>query len=762
MTVNIHTITNKALVVCLMLLMTSLMAKNTLAQDEVYVPEEDSLALVAFYHALNGDTWQDKGGWLVDRVDTWEGITTENMGTEADPEWRVVEIYSRRNIVDPGYITPELGNIEYLVDLDLRNEPIFGEIPPELGQLEYLDFFRLQATSVGGEVPWEALVNCERLEQFRIQGSYVYGEIPGMVSAWEQMRHFRIDGSYMSGTIPDEITEWENLEQFRLDGNLLTGDLPDMSVFEELTQIDIDNNPLTPGPVWEWLKDGYLSEKMDEFHFNNTNRIGEFPEWFGDEMFAIERLSFGEITPGIEHNGQTGLGGEVPENLRNLVNLDRLNIYGVYWEGSIPEWFGELDRLTLQNCSFTGEIPGSLVSLDRIYIINCPNIEGGLPPEFVNFTGTNFEWENDPVDGPWGPPGPVVEGYEDFNEEFYGDPKAQVGELQDWLGDWGTRRMSFSGVGVTGTIPDGLQNNDPMWALNLSNNPDLTGPIPEWLANFPMRWVNFSNTGLEVPEIPEWMNNSTWHASLDNLYLAGLGIGGEIPDWIGDFTLGNLDLSDNNLIGSIPESIGELRTMGGLSLANNQLSGELPVEIRNLGYFMGTHTLNRLDLSGNEELTGELPLRLAEAGRFRVLRYNDTGIWAPDDPKFENWLENVVPGNTGLSYPPAYTDVQTSGLVGPPVSAKPPESPYQFNLSENYPNPFNPATTISYEIPAEGHVTLTIYNVIGQQVATLVSEVQTAGSYQVTFDAESLSSGTYLYRLRSGNQTMTRSMMLVK
>ena len=88
--------------------------------------------------------------------------------------------------------------------------------------------------------------------------------------------------------------------------------------------------------------------------------------------------------------------------------------------------------------------------------------------------------------------------------------------------------------------------------------------------------------------------------------------------------------------------------------------------------------------------------------------------------------------------------------------------PIEFNLAQNYPNPFNPTTIISFSVAEKSNVSLTVFNLLGEQVATLVNEVKETGSYQVEFNASNLSSGLYLYRIEAGNFITTKKMVLIK
>ncbi len=101
-----------------------------------------------------------------------------------------------------------------------------------------------------------------------------------------------------------------------------------------------------------------------------------------------------------------------------------------------------------------------------------------------------------------------------------------------------------------------------------------------------------------------------------------------------------------------------------------------------------------------------------------------------------------------------------SPLVG--ISGNENTTPVKYSLEQNYPNPFNPATTINYSVEKTGFVKLTVYDVTGKEVQTLVSANMNAGAYSINFDASKLNSGMYFYKLESGSFSEVRKMMLIK
>ena len=133
-------------------------------------------------------------------------------------------------------------------------------------------------------------------------------------------------------------------------------------------------------------------------------------------------------------------------------------------------------------------------------------------------------------------------------------------------------------------------------------------------------------------------------------------------------------------------------------------------------------------------------------------------LWAREFPVDEEvWLtaDEVAKGEDGV-FKRALAWMATVG------TARSTEIPAKFELLQNYPNPFNPSTTISYALPQRSHVTLTVFNTLGQQVATLVNGEMEAGNHKVTLDATGLASGICFCTLRAGEFRETRRMILLR
>lgn len=133
------------------------------------------------------------------------------------------------------------------------------------------------------------------------------------------------------------------------------------------------------------------------------------------------------------------------------------------------------------------------------------------------------------------------------------------------------------------------------------------------------------------------------------------------------------------------------------------------------------------------------------------------GIQAADTVGLAYWLGGYPPGNLPANNTGVVFKHSGTTSVGPGQG-----TPMTFAMYQNYPNPFNPATKITYTLPKQVRATLKVFNILGQEVATLVDQVETAGQHTLTFDGAHLASGVYIYRLQAGEFSSSFKMILMK
>lgn len=153
------------------------------------------------------------------------------------------------------------------------------------------------------------------------------------------------------------------------------------------------------------------------------------------------------------------------------------------------------------------------------------------------------------------------------------------------------------------------------------------------------------------------------------------------------------------------------------------------------------------------------------AGTYQGIYFssNDGATWTFAGQGLNRYVEAIIvmdstvyAGTSGGVYARTFKDIMTGIKWGDG------QHPTSYTLMQNYPNPFNPATVIGYQLPMNSLVTLKIYDVLGRDVQTLVNGSQRAGSYSIPFNAGSLPSGVYFYRLQAGSFTQTKKLVLMK
>ncbi len=190
---------------------------------------------------------------------------------------------------------------------------------------------------------------------------------------------------------------------------------------------------------------------------------------------------------------------------------------------------------------------------------------------------------------------------------------------------------------------------------------------------------------------------------------------------------------------------------------NNQA---LPVELT---------TFSATILKNKVELNWETATEVNNYG-FNVERKTEIGDWSEvgfveghgnsNSPKHYSFTDNQV-NNGKYYYRLKQIDIDGTFEYSDAIEVDL-SSPGKYELSQNFPNPFNPTTTIQFSVPEAGLVKLTVYNVIGEKVAELVNKNMEAGYHNVQFNAGNLNSGIYIYKIEANNFTKIRKMMLLK
>jgi len=213
-----------------------------------------------------------------------------------------------------------------------------------------------------------------------------------------------------------------------------------------------------------------------------------------------------------------------------------------------------------------------------------------------------------------------------------------------------------------------------------------------------------------------------------------------------------IEVVENGEIDSLNVGIIYLNTQGELE------EGMYSVDVTNqsavFGYILGVEVLN---LENLEEMEAD-KIYISGTGAITISDITDstvTGFFSGLMFNIENTADMIIVSN-------GYFFMSKEVLLGVDYSSSGIGLPIEFMLNQNYPNPFNPVTTISYDIHKKGFVNLSVYDIQGREVTSLVNEYQSNGHHTITWDGSSFSSGLYLYRLTMDNEIITRKMLLAK
>ncbi|XVF46098.1 hypothetical protein PTKIN_Ptkin02bG0260900 [Pterospermum kingtungense] len=486
-----------------------------------------------------------------------------------------------------GSLSPLITKLPSLANLSVSGNSFSGEFPQQIHKLTRLQFLNISNNMFSGELNWEFSLMKELVALDAYDNNF-NGSLPLGVTQLPKLTHLNFGGNYFSGEIPKEYASLEQLQYLSLAGNDLSGSIP--AELGNLTNL-------------KHLFLGYYNE------FD-----GGIPPEFG-KLINLVHLDLANCS----------LEGPIPPQLGNLNKLDTLFLQTNDISGSIPPQLGNLSNLKsldLSNNKLSGEIPLHLSALRHLLLLNLfvnrfhgdiPTFIGELPELQVlklwhnNFTGS--------IPSMLGENGRLVELDLSTNKLTGLVPKSlcfgrrlQIlilfnnflfGPLPEDLSKCDTlSRVRMGQNYLTGTIPNRFLYLPQLSLVELQSN-YLSGPIPQDTGKVPAKLgqLNLSNNRLSG-SLPASIGN---FSSLQILLLGSNRLTGEIPSEIGRLKMVlKLDMSRNNLSGTIPSSLGNCLLLTFLDLSQNQLSGPIPVQIAQI------HILNYLNVSWNH-LNQSLP-----------------------------------------------------------------------------------------------------------------------------------------------------------
>lgn len=486
-----------------------------------------------------------------------------------------------------------ISNCTNLKTLNLSSNTLTGEIPKSFGESRSLERLDLSENHLIGNIPDELGNACGSLLQLRLSTNNISGSIPSSLFSCSSLQTLDLANNNISGPIPNNVLQnLVSLENLLLSNNFISGSFPStISACKKLRIIDLSSNKITGSmPV--------------DICINNNEPLSSSSL---EELRVPDNLITGNIPPLLSNCSQLKtidmslnyLQGPIPPEFGQLKNLQHLMLWFNHLQGVIPAELGKctkLENLILNNNLITGNIP-----LD---LFNCINLEwmsltsnkitGKIPPELGRLSRlTVLQLANNSLSGQ------IPKELGNCTSLVWLDLNSNklTGEIPPRLGRQPGAK-ALSGI---------LSGNTLAFVRNVGNSCKGVGGLLEFAGIRPERL-------LQVPMLKSCdfarlysgaaLNGWTqYHQTLEYLDLSYNELCGSIPEEFGDMmVLKVLDFAHNNISGEIPATLGRLRNLGVFDASHNRLHGSIPESFCNLSFLV------QIDLSNNE-LTGEIPTR---------------------------------------------------------------------------------------------------------------------------------------------------------
>ncbi|KAL8503929.1 hypothetical protein ACS0TY_022597 [Phlomoides rotata] len=624
-------------------------------------------------HHILAENWTDTSS-----VCNWIGVTCSLH------HHRV----SALNISDlslSGTITPELGNLSFLISLDLgynlfrgilsqelsllhrlkfisiRNNIFEGEIPSWFGHLHKLEYMSLAYNNFSGFIP-NSLSNLSSLYFLSLAFNQLSGSIPATIGKLKSLQKLYLGGNNLNGVIPQEIGNLHNLVGFGTHDNQISGQIPAVvGNLKSLQSLYLGRNHLN----------GFIPTEIGQLYQLNklalyTNAFtGSIPlELFNISALVLLDLSKNGLSGSLPSNlcisspnlewigvGQNNISGAIPASVSSCAHLTVLDLGSNNLSGFVLHSLGNLTRLFFlsledNNLRFESSTSGvgfftSLTSLTSLKLLSIGDnpLGGVLPPSIGNLSSSLQTF---------------AAPYCNFMSTIPNDIgnltnlvrlELHHNDLSGIIPPTFTHLPTLQGLylnnnNLEGLVPEDLCDLHNLVELNLRFN-RLSGPIPTCLGNVSSLRNIFLNSNILTSTIP----STLWDLKdLLTLDLSSNSLTGFLPPEIANLVAANyINLSMNNLSESIPNTIGKLQNLVNLSLAHNRLKGSIPAS---MGTMVG---LVMLDLSNNN-LSGSIPksLKALQYLLYFNVSFNRLNGEIPSGGPFRNFTLESFTGNDAL------------------------------------------------------------------------------------------------------------------
>ncbi|KAK2976301.1 hypothetical protein RJ640_002729 [Escallonia rubra] len=557
-----------------------------------FTNETDLQALLSFKKLVTEDPLQALGSWNESLpFCSWRGVTCSLRHQR-------VTVLNMSSLKLVGSLSPHVGNLTFLRELNLGENNFHGTIPQESGRMFRLQYLRLANNFFQGSLPTN-LTYCSNLRIIDLTLNNLEGNVPAGLSSLSNLNELSLGRNNFTGMVPVSLGNLSSLRILDLSRNYLHGSIPEeLGLLSNLEVLELSSNNLS-GTIPLQL---YNISYIQTFSITNNLLSGSFPPNLGLSLpnlksFLVAKNRFSGSIPvslanasGLVHisAGQNAFTGPIPPNLGSLQELEELHFGG-----------NPLGTDKSNNISFLS----SLTNCTNLRVLSLygMQLEGALPSSFANLSTT--------LTSVW-------------LDENYITGSIPVG-IENLAG------LSYLTIDtnlLTGSIPDSIGKLTGLQELYLFMN-NLTGIIPSSIGNI---------TGLSILILMDNRLEGSIPASLGNcrglqdLHLAGNRLSGEIPKQVvglSSLSIG-LNLAGNYLTGSLPSEVGNLKNLALLRVSENRLTGEIPSTLGNC------LMLESLDMEGNF-FEGAIPSTLGQL----------KGIQAIDLSR--NNLSGLIPSSLG-------------------------------------------------------------------------------------------------------------------